>query len=424
MSKKIIHVILRNKIIGIDSILPLCMEINGKCGYDFNFISLDKATFRFIMEDNIVLRDAIKYIGKIELVSSDKYKSRYMSKIFFFYFFLKVILGVSIRNDYVIHSAHLHSKPFIWIRRLFKRKNVIFSEASSFGATKVIDFTNVNKDNLKSVYSKRLSYDEIIKYGIDMHFNPPLLYAGILVGFDKKWNYFKHPEARKLKKMVFKNLRRRGFWIDFTNKHANKYIKDEMPICYPENSNILVFIATRIHRNIDYYCITEFFGALKALSKYMHNFPLFIKLHTFSDIDFINELLDIALGSENSTRYVITTLHPAVLSTRAMVSVFANAGSIMQEFLELGTPVIDLQIYEYTLPDSYFRLSEIIPKDKLKARYKNRKKFSDYTFSNTEDFNKFMCGVISADASEDTSSSKHILSGLQINDIDCSLLKQ
>jgi len=156
----------------------------------------------------------------------------------------------------------------------------------------------------------------------------------------------------------------------------------------------------------------------------MHNFPLFIKLHTFSDIDFINELLDIALGSENSTRYVITTLHPAVLSTRAMVSVFANAGSIMQEFLELGTPVIDLQIYEYTLPDSYFRLSEIKPKDKLKARYKNRKKFSDYTFSNTEDFNKFMCGVISADASEDTSSSKHILSGLQINDIDCSLLKQ
>ena len=81
-SKKIVYVFLRNKIVGIDSILSTCMEIYGRCGYTFNFISFDYMTYKYIVEDNTVIRDAINHIGKIELVSSDRYSSSNISRLF------------------------------------------------------------------------------------------------------------------------------------------------------------------------------------------------------------------------------------------------------------------------------------------------------------------------------------------------------
>ena len=84
-TKKIVYVILPNKIIGIDSILPLCMEMHGRCGYRFNFIFLEFETYEFIMKNNTVLADAINYIGKVDFISSSRFKSRYISKLFFIF---------------------------------------------------------------------------------------------------------------------------------------------------------------------------------------------------------------------------------------------------------------------------------------------------------------------------------------------------
>ena len=75
-NRKTVYVLLRNKIIGIDSILPLCMEINGKFGYKFNFISFEHETYKYIVKDNVVIKDMINSIGKIDFVSLKKYKSQ------------------------------------------------------------------------------------------------------------------------------------------------------------------------------------------------------------------------------------------------------------------------------------------------------------------------------------------------------------
>jgi hypothetical protein len=389
-NSKIMYIFLRDKIIGIDTILPLCMEIHDRCGYKFNFISFDRLTYKYIIEDNIVIRDAINSIGKIELVSSGKYKSLYVSKIFSLFYFLKVAFNVAVKNYYIIHSAHLHLKPFMWFRWLFKKNNVIFIEKKPFGIGNQIDFKNVKNHNL--AYKNRMTYKDISEFGIDIYSHPPLLYAGTLIGYDKDWNYFKHPAANKLKKIVIDGMgiRKNGYWIDFLNKNVNRYIENEMPKGVFKSDNILVFLATRITRATDTNAINEFVGALRALSKYMHIFPLFIKLHTFSDLEFINELLGVAIEEKNSTRYVITKLHPAVLSNRSVISVFANQGTLMKEFSGLGVPVVDLQIYENILSNSYFDLSTDLSKNDLKKRYKSRKELADYTFSDAESFDNFM----------------------------------
>jgi hypothetical protein len=401
VDNKVIYVILRNKIIGIDSILPTCVEIHGRCGYMFNFISLDYSTYKYIMEDNIVLRDAIHSIGKIELLSSDRYKSRYISKLFFIFYFVKVMFNIAVRNDYIMHSAHLHVNPFVWVRWLFKKSNIIFMEKQSFGIEKAIDFTNVKNRDLKFLYNKRLTYDEISKYGIDIYSHPPLLYAGVLIGYDKRWNYFKHPTASRLKKIVLKDMRSNRYWISFIKKNAHKYIESEMPVGDFKSGNILVFIATRITRTTDINAIEEFVGALNVLFKYTHIFPLFIKLHTFSDVEFINELVNTALGKENSARYVFTKLHPAVLATRAVISVFANSGTLMKEFSEFDIPVVDLQIYEDILSPSHVSLSINLSKSNLEKRYKERKNLSDYTFTDVYNFDKFMEKIVNTSSKLD-----------------------
>jgi hypothetical protein len=100
--------------------------------------------------------------------------------------------------------------------------------------------------------------------------------------------------------------------------------------------------------------------------------------------------LGVAIEEKNSTRYVITKLHPAVLSNRSVISVFANQGTLMKEFSGLGVPVVDLQIYENILSNSYFDLSTDLSKNDLKKRYKSRKELADYTFSDAESFDNFM----------------------------------
>ena len=401
-NRKTVYVLLRNKIIGIDSILPLCMEINGKFGYKFNFISFEHETYKYIVKDNVVIKDMINSIGKIDFVSLKKYKSRYLSMLFVVFYFIKVIINVAATNGYIMHSAHLHIKPLMWIRWFFKKSNIIFVEKKIYGVSIGVNSKNFKKRSLTRIYESRLTNDEIREFGIDMYSHPPLLYAGILIAYNENWNYFKHPAANQLKKITFKHSYRGKHFVDFVNKHAYTYIKNQIPHENFESGNILVFIATRIIRHSDSNVINEFTGALRALSKYLHIFPLFIKLHTFSDTEFIDELIKASLGDENSTRYTITTLHPMVLASKAVISVFANDGTVMGQFSELNVPVIDLQIYENILAPSHLKSCIELSESELTRRYKRRKISSDYTFDEMEEFDKFMEQII------DTSSGLNI----------------
>ena len=189
-NRKTVYVLLRNKIIGIDSILPLCMEINGKFGYKFNFISFEYETYKYIVKDNVVIKDMINSIGKIDFVSLKKYKSRYLSMLFVVFYFIKVIINVAATNGYIMHSAHLHIKPLMWIRWFFKKSNIIFVEKKIHGGSKGINFTNFKKKSLTKIYGSRLTNDEIHEFGIDIYSHPPLLYAGTLIGYNENWNYF------------------------------------------------------------------------------------------------------------------------------------------------------------------------------------------------------------------------------------------
>ena len=63
--KKWIVVFLKNKLISLDSILPLALEINRCCGYRFYFIIWQYESYKSVVEDNIILRDMALSVGQI-----------------------------------------------------------------------------------------------------------------------------------------------------------------------------------------------------------------------------------------------------------------------------------------------------------------------------------------------------------------------
>ena len=62
--RKII-VILKNKIISFDSILPIAMEINSQCNINFEFVIWENETYNSIVDDNIVIKEMAESIGSI-----------------------------------------------------------------------------------------------------------------------------------------------------------------------------------------------------------------------------------------------------------------------------------------------------------------------------------------------------------------------
>ena len=63
--KKFIVIFLKNKLISLDSVIPLVLEINRCCNYNFYFVIWEYETYQSVINDNIVLRDMALSVGKI-----------------------------------------------------------------------------------------------------------------------------------------------------------------------------------------------------------------------------------------------------------------------------------------------------------------------------------------------------------------------
>ena len=104
-----IYVLLRNKIVGVDSILPLCMQLHKECGVTFTFMFFEYSSFKVIRNDNIVLSDAINTIGKSIFVGSGKHKI--ISKIFPIFFLVKMVFNINFKKSYIMHTGGMNIKP-------------------------------------------------------------------------------------------------------------------------------------------------------------------------------------------------------------------------------------------------------------------------------------------------------------------------
>mgnify|MGYP000028704278 CR=1 FL=1 len=337
MKKKHVYVILKNKIIGTDSVITLCMQIYKECGYTFTFILFEHGSFKAIKNDNIVLFDAINSIGKLVSLSSERYKYRVISKIFTVLFFIKMILKIKFQENYIMHSGGLHVKPLSFIMNFTPLQRIIFHETSSYGR---LCHENKGVDTPEMFFSRRQTQNafdsNVLRHLL------PTLNAGILIAYDEFWNYFKHPEAINAQQVVFNNSRNAGAWIDFIKNRSSEYIDSELDkyLLNQKSKHILIIFIGRIQIDKSGSYIKSFIQMIDEISKTVGDkVPVFIKPHIFADLEFIMNCISKGVGG-GKINYIFTKLHPSVLASRAAISFFIGNSTVINEISNLNVPII------------------------------------------------------------------------------------
>ena len=344
MTQKHIYVLLRNKIVGIDSVIPLCMQLHKECNFRFTFMLFHYESFKAIKNDNIVLFDAINTIGKITSLSSEKYKYKTISRSISFFKIVKIIFNVNcFNNNYVMHSGALHVKPLNLIVKLLPLKRIIFHEKSPYGMKK----PNYNAiEQPAAFYNCRQTNDVFDKNNIG---KPPVLYGGILIGYDKLWNFFKHNKAINAKQIVFDNPRNASAWVDFVTSRYSNYIDKELNnnnLSIQANKHIVIVFVGRLQLDPSGKFVESFIQMINEISTIIGDrLPVFIKPHIFSDIEFIEKCILKGIGS-NKMNYILTKLHPSVLSGRAVIAFFASHSTVINEISALQVPIIQY-LYDF-----------------------------------------------------------------------------
>jgi hypothetical protein len=356
--RKHMYVLLRNKIIGVDSVIPLCMQLHKDCNFTFTFILFEHGSFVAIKNDNIVLSDAINTIG--ELISLDTSKK---SRIAVMYSILKMILNINYRNSFFMHSGGLNVKPLIYIAKFMSAKKIVFHERRTNGLRSgpysAIDYP-------ERFYSRRQTKYEYDKDNIG---SPPILNGEILIGYDKLWNYFRHPQAVNAKRIIFNDSRNGSAWIDFIKNNSAGYIDNEINDNFPDqkNKNIIIVFVGRLQLTTSEY-VKSFIQMISEISENIGDkFPVFIKPHIYSDLEFLKECIHEGVGNKKM-EYVVTKLHPSVLASRATMSFFIGNSNVISEISNLKVPVIQC-LYGFNDEDIYHKKSEKLSKVSEKTNF-------------------------------------------------------
>ena len=228
-----------------------------------------------------------------------------------------------------MHFGALHEKPLNRISSFYKLKRTILCEGVSYGPHSVKKNIFNNRET-QSVFNKSKMCKKTA------------LKAGILIGYDKLWNYFKHREAVKSHKIVFNDSRNASAWVDFIESKASNYIDrelDENNIDQKDRHIIIVFIG-RLQLDKTGQFIESFIQMISEIAKNVGDeYPVFIKPHIFADLEFIMNCISKGVGG-GKINYIFTKLHPSVLASRAAISFFIDNSTVINEISNLNVPII------------------------------------------------------------------------------------
>jgi len=223
-------------------------------------------------------------------------------------------------------------KPLNFITKFIPLKRIIFHERSSYG--------RCSYDAPETFFNCRQSQDEFESDALP--YQLPILNAGILIGYDKLWNYFKHTKAINAKHIIFDDSRNGSAWIDFIKNRSSEYIDSELDkyLLNQKSKHILIIFIGRIQIDKSGSYIKSFIQMIDEISKTVGDkVPVFIKPHIFADLEFIMNCISKGVGG-GKINYIFTKLHPSVLASRAAISFFIGNSTVINEISNLNVPII------------------------------------------------------------------------------------
>ena len=342
--RKIIYIFLNNKIISLDTILPIILEVKkinhalniNYIIFDFNsyeFIKKNKFLYKVINEvGNIVClgRKANSYYFNKNNISKFHYKRLNFIKhliIIILPYLFKLIYKIINTDVIFIHFRALNFWP-LKILYYLNRKNTFYSSSDSSG------YSDKAYEADMSVHEQRANLNL---------FSTTSPKGKKVICFSKRWPTLQHPALKNCKKYIIKSSHSRKCWIDYLKINFDNFIQKENSI-YLKNDYCLLLLGNigleasgakfLKHKNSWTTLIEDI---LDIIYEICPNLIILIKPHIITDMIILNNIL----RKRKNIKTVITYLHPALLSIKSKFSIASHYTTAFQSIHDIGGITIE-----------------------------------------------------------------------------------
>ena len=305
-----ILVIVKNKLMSTDTVLPILIELKERYGVSSTVIVNDGLAHKGINE-NVVIRDAINYVGR-EVYTGTKYSSKFIRKIvklkYLFFLFFKLLKGVR-----VLHFGIFNVFPFSVLGRVFENNLYLIQNSSFKHSYGKFDSALGQNPTIFTPISKNI-----------VAFNDEMKYLNVL---NKGQNVF-----------MFGSTRTRRSWVDYIDKRAD--LSNGCIVL------VLAFFGKSNQMRLPYDSLRNLLNnTVNVLDDIKGDLPVLIKPHVFTDLDVVNNAIKDLDG------FYLTYLHPSVLSSKARVFVCNTYSTTMSDAKSLGVTTVEYSDYSQDILD-------------------------------------------------------------------------
>ena len=306
-------VFVKNKLISLDSISPILLELKLKSNVSSTIVVFDKLTHDAI-DRNVVIKELIQVYGN-ELYITKGLNNNIIRKIVVLRHLISILFRFIIGAK-IIHFGALNEFPLNLIF-FFNKKNIFYAQQDSFRHSWSKFYYELGHLKKKSPI---VNGENIIAFNDMMEG---------LDGFLESKNVFQFGETRT-----------RKVWLDYCIKHNNYYLKKFHPKI-DFSKGFVVFILSTFAElksiNTKKNMLDLFYETIEALSSI--SLPVLIKPHVFTDLDIVNSAI---MANQNMH---ITYLHPTILALNSNFFIANTYSTTFADASSLGTSTIEYTNY-------------------------------------------------------------------------------
>ena len=342
-------VFVKNKLISIDSIAPILLELKENHNISSTVVVFDQLAHEAI-KANVVLRDLTNFVGRELFVSQDRNK---VVRIFSIFVSMLGLLFKLIIGHKIVHFGALNAFPLRYIF-FFNRKNIFFSQQDSF----------------RHSWTK---YNQILGHLINSKVTPTI--GNNIIAFNDMMDGLNEFNRSK-NVFFFGETRTRKIWLDYCINNS-KYYLNKYHADIDFSRGCIVFILTTFEGLDGRYINSKtgilklFYETIEILSSF--NIPILLKPHVHTDLDIVNKAII------NNKNMHVTFIHPTILALKSKCFIANLNSTTFADAHSLGVPTIEYTDYpihvleatnkkslSYEYVDNFINNDQVLLKESIK----------------------------------------------------------
>jgi len=330
---KTLHIFLKNKLVALDSIMPLAHELHIEKSCKVIFYTFDKS-IKHALSYNVFLNDLIKKMGGIKYLGTSNESRSIFKKVYASFILVYLFIRVLFTREKLIHFGILEKYPF---RLLYciNKKNTFFSCKDVFGP-----FSN---EAINISIEQGAGKDR----KIDINNRCKSIAAKNIIAYSGDWEYLNCNNVKY--KYKYEYPRRQKHWIDYAKSVSDYYFtidSKDSNIMY--ENGIITFILGHVGYpqhgdDIGHSRTNAVYAVLESLSELSIDFPVYIKPHIFCDVHIVEKFVK-KLSRKKNVNMHFTTLHPSILALKSKFAISIGGSTTLGDFFLAGVPTIDYSI--------------------------------------------------------------------------------